>query len=240
MKVIPTTNSKQLESTYGKVKALLDLPDSQTTGEIFQRLCLLSRGQYLYHEGDPCDEIYLVLSGSLKACSRSLDNEENVSHFYFPDDTPGIEDFPGERLSSVIALETSLLCGLSAAMLQKLVENDSRVRDRCYRLLTDIKDKVIAQSTILRQCNAEQRIACFLLQILHHQDPGGGPNSKIRLTMSRKDIGNHLGLSLETVSRAFSRFQARGTLHKSGRELQLINVEQLYSMAAARGANPTA
>jgi CRP/FNR family transcriptional regulator, anaerobic regulatory protein len=84
---------------------------------------------------------------------------------------------------------------------------------------------------MLGRMTAEERLASCLLGIARHQVRLGLSECELQLAMSRQDIGDYLGLALETVSRLFSRMQEEGLLSVRGRHVQLHNLERLQAMA---------
>ena len=86
---------------------------------------------------------------------------------------------------------------------------------------------------MLGTMRAEQRLASFLLDLADRYRARGYSSSEFVLRMTREEIGCHLGLKLETVSRLFSRFHKDGLIHVQGREVKLLDRIALQQLADA-------
>ena len=84
---------------------------------------------------------------------------------------------------------------------------------------------------LLSKKNAEERIAAFLIDISERFVRRGFSQTHFRLSMSRVDISNYLGLAVETVSRVFTRFQKTDLIATQGKEVNLLNLNALYEMS---------
>jgi len=90
---------------------------------------------------------------------------------------------------------------------------------------------------ILANLRSESRLAAFLLDLgKRFSTLGYSPNTFV-LRMTREEIGSYLGLSLETVSRIFSRFQEDGLVDVQTRHLQITNPEALSEIAAGKNSH---
>ncbi len=90
--------------------------------------------------------------------------------------------------------------------------------------------------TLLSKNSAEQRIAALLLSISSRQARRRLSATRFRLPMSRTDIGNYLGLTVETVSRVFSRFQKLELIGVDNKEVELLSPDALRHMVEGEGA----
>ena len=84
---------------------------------------------------------------------------------------------------------------------------------------------------LLSKNSAEERVATLLLSISARNAKRGLSGSRFRLPMSRADIGNYLGLTVETVSRVFSRFQKQGILDVDKKEIGILDIPGLQQLA---------
>jgi CRP/FNR family transcriptional regulator len=85
--------------------------------------------------------------------------------------------------------------------------------------------------TLLSKNSAEERVATLLVSISARNARRNLSGTRFRLPMSRADIGNYLGLTVETVSRVFSRFQSQGLLEVDKKEISILNLDNLKKMA---------
>lgn len=84
---------------------------------------------------------------------------------------------------------------------------------------------------LLSKKNAEQRVASFLVKLSNRFKARGYSTTNFRLSMSRNEIGNYLGLAVETVSRIFTRFQKMELVSVDGKEIELTNIEEIFKLS---------
>ncbi len=193
----------------------------------------LKRGQELVRQGQPFHSLYLVRTGSLKQVIRLPGRQdEQVIHFYLPSEAVGLEAIGEENCpASVVALETTFVCELPFEQLESLAVQHHALRTELMRYMSRELRGDQRQVCLLSGRTAEQRLAGFLLGLSQRFHTRGYSRYRFRLTMSRADIGSHLGLALETVSRVMGRFQRQGLVKVSGRELILRSLEGLEALS---------
>ncbi|RLA35634.1 MAG: transcriptional regulator FNR [Gammaproteobacteria bacterium] len=195
---------------------------------------VVSRGEHLYRAGDPFSSIYCVRSGSIKTYVNSDDGSEQVTGFHLPGELLGLagicaQDMPG----SAVALETSSICEIPFDRIDVLTENLPGFKDELIRLLSQ---KVLHYQTLtmlLSRKSAEERLAALLLSLSTRFQRRGFSSTEFYLSMSRNDIGNYLGLAVETVSRMFTRFDTDGLLTVQRKYVKLRDLERLKVMAGS-------
>lgn len=195
------------------VANLLDIPNEATLAPVLHQIPPLARGAHLYYQGDRAGDVFILLSGTMKAYQVTHDGEESIVRFIFPGEVLWTSGFhTHSRSTSVVALEKSHLVALPDATLQKLMSDHDGVQERCFRLLSKIiKDEQVFIH-LLATGNADRRLAHLLLHIWKHQTRSPDSPFRVNIPMTRSDIGRYLGLSEETVSRVFSRFQSKGLI----------------------------
>jgi CRP/FNR family transcriptional regulator len=199
---------------------------------------VVSRGEHLYRAGDPFTSIYCVRSGSIKTYVNSDDGSEQVTGFHLPGELLGLAgicatDMPG----SAVALETSSVCEIPFDRIDILTESLPGLKDELIRLLSQ---KVLHYQTLtmlLSRKSAEERLAALLLSLSTRFQRRGFSATEFYLSMSRNDIGNYLGLAVETVSRMFTRFDADGLLTVQRKYVKLHDLERLKVMAGSPRIN---
>jgi CRP/FNR family transcriptional regulator len=142
----------------------------------------------------------------------------------------------------VIALETTEVCELPFGKLEALAREVPGLQHQLFRLMSREVAEEESQLLMLGRMKAEERLAAFLLSFSRRFQLLGHSPTDLRLPMSRQDLGDYLGLALETVSRLFSRFQEEKLITVQGRNVMLLNVvrlknvtEQAVSGQPARG-----
>jgi len=200
--------------------------------QIIQRGKPLQKGQHLYRESDRFESVYAVRSGTLKAYQTTDDGREQVTGFYFPGEILGMDGIANNaHASSARALETAAICEIPFAELEKL----SAVMPHLQRHFFQLMSREIAEDqqliTLLSKSSADERVAALLLSISTRNARRKLSATQFRLSMSRVDIGNYLGLTVETVSRVFSRMQKLDVLRVENKEIEVLDLEALRHMA---------
>jgi CRP/FNR family transcriptional regulator, anaerobic regulatory protein len=200
--------------------------------DIIQRPQPLKRGQALIRQGQAFRSLYLVRTGSLKQVMRLPGREdEQVIHFYLPSEAVGLEAIGETHCpASVVALESTFVCELPFEQLEALALRHEALRAELMRCMSRELRGDQRQVCLLSGRTAEQRLAGFLLDLSRRFHARGYSRYRFQLTMSRADIGSHLGLALETVSRVMGRFQRQGLVKAAGRELSIRSLEGLEAL----------
>lgn len=210
----------------------LESDDIVKLDEIVQRGRPMQKGDCLYRQGDKFDSVWAVRSGAVKAFRTTNDGLEQVTGFYFPGEVVGIDGIgTGEYAVSVVALETSALCEIPFARLEELSQRIPSMQRHFFQLMSQEITSDQQLITLLSKNTAEERVAALLLSISARNARRSLSGSRFRLQMSRTDIGNFLGLTIETVSRVFSRFAKQGLLKAEGKEIELLDIETLKRVA---------
>lgn len=195
---------------------------------IIERKQPISRGEHLFQTGDGFRCLYAVRSGSLKTYTTSEDGAEQVMGFHLPGELLGLDAIANSRHPlSAKALETSSLCEIPFTDLELLSQQLPSLQHQMLRVMSqEIRDDE-QNMVILGQKSAEERLAAFLISLSNRLQKRGFSANQFNLSMSRGDIGNYLGLALETVSRLFSRFQNEGLLRVDRKHIELLNRDKL-------------
>ena len=129
----------------------------------------------------------------------------------------------GRHGVDAIALEDSQVCVIPYAELERLTQEVPSLQRQVHKVMSR---EIATDHGVMLQLgsmHAEERLAAFLLNLLHRLDSRGFSPSSMLLRMSREEIGSFLGLKLETVSRTFSKFQANGLLFVRQRQIQITD-----------------
>ena len=191
----------------------------------------VARGASLYHSGDGFESLYAVHSGAFKTVGASREGDEKITGFHLAGELLGLEAISSGRHGySAVALEDSEVCVIPFAQLEKMAMLVPALQHQLLRTLSSDISRDQGLMLLLGSMTAEQRLAAFLLSVSRrHQRLGFSPTHFV-LRMTREDIGNYLGLTLETVSRLMSRFQREGLLGVQQRDVELKNVDGLREM----------
>lgn len=211
----------------------LDLPeeDLHCLGSIVKKHYLLQPGEHLYNIGDPGKAIYAVRSGTIKTYIPTNEGDEQVLGFYLPRELLGFEAFSHDNFSSAaVAVETSDVCELPFESLERLYSEVNGLREQIDRLIGREFYNDHTMLLLLGKRHGEQRLASFLLSISRRLQNRGFSPKEFNLTMSRRDIGNYLGLAEETISRLFTRFQEEGIVRVERKHLTIQDMDRLQTL----------
>lgn len=196
----------------------------------------IARGAHVFVTGDPFRSIYAVRAGSLKTYRLTEDGREMITGFFLPGEIVGLDAIStGQHPCAARALETTSLCEIPFDEFESMGERLPALSHQLVRVMSREMHHDQLLLMLLGKRSAEERLAAFLLSLSLRFGQRGYSPSEFNLSMSRNDIGNYLGLAVETVSRLFSRMQEDGTLTARGRYIRLADMKRLESLAGAWG-----
>ena len=135
-----------------------------------------------------------------------------------------------EHQSFAQALETSMVCEIPYDTLDNLSATMPKLRKQILKLMSaEIKTDQDMLSLLNRK-NAEQRLATFIVMLSTRYKTRNLSPNEFRLAMTRGDIGNYLGLTVETISRLLNRFDKQGLLNVNGKFITINNLEELKTL----------
>lgn len=210
----------------------LDMQDLDALDNIVKRSRPMKKGDFLFRQGDTFASVYAVRSGSLKTFSVTDCGQEQITGFHLPSEFVGLSGMDTELCPvSAIALETTSICEIPFDRLDELSASLPQLRRQLMRIMSrEIRDDQ-QMMMLLSKKTADERIATFLVNLSARFRARGYSPQQFRLAMSRNEIGNYLGLAVETVSRVFTRFQQSGLLEAEGKEVNLINLIEICALA---------
>jgi CRP/FNR family transcriptional regulator len=168
----------------------------------------LRRGEYLYRAGDPFQSLYAIRNGFFKIVESNAEGEEKIIGFYMLGELMGMDAISTDQHQyHAVALEDSTVCEVPFNELEKLASRLPALQHHFHRLMSREIMEEERHMLMLGGMKAEQRLAAFLLGLSQRFAKRGYSPSHFYLRMTREEIGNYLGLTLETVSRLFSKFQ---------------------------------
>ncbi|MCW8917197.1 MAG: fumarate/nitrate reduction transcriptional regulator Fnr [Gammaproteobacteria bacterium] len=202
---------------------------------IIKRRRPLKRGEHLFHVGTPFHAIYAVRSGSIRTYAPTEDGHEQVTGFRLPGELLGLEAIHlKQHPCAAMAMETTSLCEIPFERLEELC---LRLPGLQHQLLTVMSKELLQDQSLLMllgKKSAEERLAALLLSLSERYQRRGFSPTDFHLSMSRNDIGNYLGMAVETVSRVFSRFQEDALLIVQRKHICILNLPQLAVIASRR------
>ena len=209
----------------------LDKNELAKLEEIARRAKPLQNQDVLFRTGDEFSTLYAVRSGSIKLYITGNDGSEQIIGFYFPGEIFGLDGIEKEIHScTAVAMETSSLCAFPFQNISAICKEVPALQDQMFRLMSRELSNENQLLLSIGKKNAEERIATFLLSISSRFKRLGYAADEFKLAMSRQEIGNYLGLTIETVSRIFGRFQKSGLIAANRKFIKIINMEELHRM----------
>ena len=160
-----------------------------------------SRNAEVYGENEPADYLYKVTSGAVRTYKVLADGRRQIGAFYLPGDVFGLES-GGQHAFSAEAVVDSKVAVIKRSALMGLASRDNEVARQLWVLTSGELGRVQDHIMLLVK-TAQERVVGFLLEMA-----GRMPSDKqIELPMSRQDIADYLGLTIETVSRTLTQLE---------------------------------
>jgi CRP/FNR family transcriptional regulator, nitrogen fixation regulation protein len=176
------------------------------------------RNTEVFGENEPADYVYKVISGSVRTYKILGDGRRQVGGFYLPGDIFGLE-FAEEHALSAEAITDAKVLVVKRSALAALAEREATVGRELYAL-TARELRRVQERILLLIKSAQERVASFLLEMAERTPAGNSielPNAielpnTIELPMSRQDIADYLGLTIETVSRTLTALESAAAI----------------------------
>jgi CRP/FNR family nitrogen fixation transcriptional regulator len=159
---------------------------------------LFRRQAEIYGEGEPADYLYEVVTGVVRTCKVLGDGRRQVGGFYLRGDIFGLETGAEHAFSAEAITECRVLVAKHSTLIAR-AKTDHEVAFQLW-MLTGRELRRLQDHLLLLIKNAAERVAAFLLALAERSSTG----NSIDLPMSRRDIADHLGLTIETISRTLS------------------------------------
>lgn len=210
----------------------LELDQIDQLDRIVQRGRPFQRDEYIYRAGIDFRSVYAVRSGAIKTFAVNDQGVEQVTGFYLPGEIFGMDGIAHtHHISSAIALETSSVCEIPFNRLEDLSLTLPSLQRHFFQLMSReiINDQRLV--ALIGKNSADERLATLLLSISSRNAQRSLSGLRFRLPMSRADIGNYLGLTVETVSRIFGRFQKQRLLKVDKKEIEILDLDGLQELA---------
>ena len=191
----------------------------------------VTRGDTLFRAGDAFNSIYAVRTGFFKTCVSSEDGRDQVTGFQMAGELLGLDGIGSERHTcDAVALEDSQVCVIPYQELEHLSREFSDLQRQFHKIMSREIVRDHGVMLLLGSMRAEERMAAFLLNLTQRLHARGFSATDLVLRMTREEIGSYLGLKLETVSRAFSKFQDDGILEVRQRQIRVLDATALQNL----------
>ncbi len=194
----------------------------------------VERGESLFRCGDPFDALFPIRSGFFKTRVTSEDGREQVTGFQMAGEILGLDGIgTGLHTCDAIALEDAEVCVLPYEQLECHGADFPSLQRQLHRILSReiVRDQGVMM--ILGNMRAEERIVTFLLNLFQRLAARGFSSREMVLRMTREEIGSYLGLTIETVSRSFSKLQHAGKIEVHQRVVRILDPDGLKALVGS-------
>jgi CRP/FNR family transcriptional regulator len=207
--------------------------DMDRLDKIIGRRRKVARDDYLYRMGDTFTNLYAVRVGHFKTCQINAGGEQQITGFQMTGELLGMDAISTDRHHcNAVALEDSEVCEIPFPRLEELFGTMPTLLRHFHRMMSQEITREQSVMLLLGNMRAEQRFAAFLVNLASRYTTRGYSSTNFQLRMSREDIGNYLGLTIESTSRLLSKFKKQGLLKVNNREIELLDLTMLKAMAA--------
>jgi CRP/FNR family nitrogen fixation transcriptional regulator len=196
----------------------------RTAGTVVQ----IAEGREIFAEGDDTDVFYKVVSGVVRVCKFLADGRRQIAAFQVAGDVFGIE-LGLEREMSAEAVSDCTLVVYRRRSVEQLASRDETISRQMFQFAMQNLAQATGHSLLLARRGAAEKVAAFLLDWQFRS----GEKNVIHLAMTRQEIADYLGLTIETVSRSLTQFERDGVIAlRNIRDVCILNTDALEDLAA--------
>jgi CRP-like cAMP-binding protein len=197
---------------------------------IESRTLTIARGCDIYAEGDPADHLYEVVSGAVRICKLMVDGRRQITDFAVPGDMFGFDGIAEHRLSAEAITDVTLL-RFRRRSLEELARREGEIAAMMQAITLRQLTAAQMQLVLLGRKTARERVASFLLDFAERTGTAGR-DIVLDLPMSRYDVADHLGLTVETVSRVLTAMRRAGLISMDdAQHIRIRDRDRLAEMA---------
>jgi CRP/FNR family transcriptional regulator, anaerobic regulatory protein len=204
---------------------------NNTLSNVLKRKKSYLKNDIIVKAKTPLKKFLIVHSGALKTFVTTSKNNEQINGFYLPGDIVGLDAISTKVYNNNIqALSNTSVCELNYDELMTLADTNKDVRDLIFKLLS--ADIYNYQKLVLSysQKKSDERLAYFIHSLYLRYQQKGHSSLNIKLAMSRAEIANYLGLTVETVSRNLSKLQEQNILSVKGKYIYINDLDALIDL----------
>jgi CRP/FNR family cyclic AMP-dependent transcriptional regulator len=193
----------------------------------------LSRGEVLFHEGDPGDRLYVIVEGKLKLGRTSGDGRENLLAILGPGEMFGELSLfdPGPRNATATAVSDAVLIGLGSEDLVSWLTGRPEVSRQLLRALARRLRRTNENLADLVFSDVPGRVARALLDLSERFGRPTDDGLRVAHDLTQEELAQLVGASRETVNKALADFASRGWLRLEARAVVLLDIERLRKRA---------
>lgn len=178
-------------------------------------------GTAVFWEGDEADHVFEVVEGVLRIYKILGDGRRVITGFMYPGDLIGVS-LKDRYLYTAEAVTRIQVRRFARQRFQEEINRSPELRPQLFARLCDEMAAAQDQMVLLARKSAEERVCSFLLVISRRLDRDGQAMRVVEVPMTRLDMADYLGLTIETVSRIMTRLTSRGIISPSGRHAIIV------------------
>lgn len=197
----------------------------------------VGRDEPLFRAGQAFGNLYAVRFGHFMTCRNDERGQRYVTGFQMAGELLGMDGIGGIHACTAIALEDSEVCEIPYGRLRGFLADYPELMEHFHRLMGQEIRREQAVLYLLGVLRADERLACLLVNLSARYAMRGFSPRRFALRMSRDDIARHLGLTFETVSRLIARFRDQGLIAIERRDVEILDMPALETLAA--GTRPS-
>ena len=192
----------------------------------------IDKGTHLFNKGEPFHYVYAIRSGAFKSIVNSYSGEEQITAFHLPGELIGLDAINLDvHNSSAVALMESHICRIPFEMLDELSGEIDGLRTQLNRLLSKEITEDQELLLLLGQKSAKEKMAALLINLSSRYRLRNLPHDIFTLPMSRSEMANYLGLTIETVSRIFKQFKEKDWVEIKGKQIHIKDITAVKRLA---------
>ena len=192
----------------------------------------LRRGDSICRQGSQFRGIFAIKSGVAKLIADDRFGNEHILRVLLPGELLGFDGLYDHKYHcSAVALDRLSYCELSANSMNDLFQNHPTLTRELFRHSSE-KIKQDRELIVLSTRSAEEKMAFFLIDLSDRMKKRGFSSAEFTLSLTRQEIGDHLGLAMETVSRLLKKFQQQGLIVVNSKVIEITNISGLRSVSA--------
>jgi CRP/FNR family transcriptional regulator len=189
------------------------------------------KNKIVFMEGEPAEAVFFVKSGKIKISKNTLDGKEHIIHIMTDGEVFaeaclfGISPYP----ANAEAIEDSEVYLIKNSDLEKMLESSPKTAIQIIKVMSKRLNLVSSQIENLALRDAYGRTASLIIQLLKDEGKAAGNGVVLKVNLSRQDMGNMVGLTRETLTRALTRLKNDRAIDIDRDEIKVIDLEKLKS-----------
>lgn len=202
----------------------LDADELKRVDDLVTKRPFVKRGSALFRAGDRFTSLFAIRSGFFKTCVGTEDGRGQVTGFQMAGEVMGLDGIATDvHTVDAIALEDTEVCALPFDRIEEIAREVKALQHHLHKIMSREIVREHGVMLLLGNMRAEERLAAFLLNLVQRLHVRGFSSSDLVLRMTREEIGSYLGLTLETISRTFSKFADDGIITVNQRQVHIQN-----------------